>query len=179
MIDYGLGVVLDVLTEKDVDITRECRNDPNIRDWCRQVGLISARQHARWWERKDDDNTIEMFAIRRKSESLEFLGVCGLTSIDYVARRAEFSLYIRTTEKNKGYGKIALISLLKFGFLSLNMNRIWGECFEGNPSLKMFLELGFKEEGIRKDFYFKNGSYINAHLISINRRAFESNLPVV
>jgi RimJ/RimL family protein N-acetyltransferase len=175
VIDYGLGVVLDVLRDSDIDIALECRNDTLINEWCRQVGLISLRQHMAWWARKDDDPTIEMFAIRNKHG--KFLGVCGLTDIDHVSRRAEFSLYIRPGEQLHGYGKMALASLLRFGFYNLNLNRVWGEVFDKNPAMKTFTEFGFDKEGRRREFYFKDGEYIDANLISIGRRKFDALWP--
>jgi len=174
MIDYGNGILLDVLSSGDADITRECRNDTAVRKWCRQVGLISNACHQKWLSRQAEDSGMEMFAVRRKNEALDFLGVAGLTSINYVARHAEFSLYIKPSEQQNGYGKLALLSILKFGFYDLNLNRIWGESFEGNPAISMFSEIGFEKEGRRKEFYFKDGNFLDAHLISIGRRKFDA-----
>ena len=37
----------------------------------------------------------------------------------------------------------------------------------------LFKDVGFKEEGKRRDFYFKDGEFIDAHIISIKRKEFK------
>jgi RimJ/RimL family protein N-acetyltransferase len=95
------------------------------------------------------------------------VGVAGLTSIDRLARRAEFSLYIGPEHHGEGYGRKALIALFTKGFRDLGLNLIWGESFDGNPAIRLFESLGMIREGTRRDFYFKDGRFIDAHLFSI------------
>jgi tryptophan synthase alpha chain len=40
-----------------------------------------------------------------------------------------------------------------------------------NQQISYFERIGFKKEGIRRDFYFKNGKFIDAFLVSIKRHA--------
>ena len=56
--------------------------------------------------------------------------------------------------------------------MNQNLNVIWGETFEGNHAYDMFLKLGMKHEGTRRQFYFKEGKHIDAHLVSITRQEF-------
>lgn len=147
------------------------RNNPDIREWCRQTGLIDDKAQEKWYNWQSEDPNTEMFLI--KDENKIAVGVCGLTSIDHIARKAEFSCYIFVSEQRKGYCKEALKILFAYGFDSLNLNLIWGETFESNPALKLFLSLGMKEEGIRRSFYYKEGKYINAHLVSILKDEFQ------
>lgn len=100
----------------------------------------------------------------------ELVGVCGLTDICPVNQRAEFSLYIFPEHHQQGYGSEALSCLLTHGFKNLNLNRIWGETFDQNPGAKVFERLGFRHEGKREEFYFREGRFIDAHLYSIGRK---------
>lgn len=165
MIDYDHGVYLVPLKVKNLETYRLARNEPCIRDWCRQTGEISQQQQERWFESQDLDKAIMMFEIHSFSKGL--VGVCGLTDIDHLNRRAEFSLYIMREHQKTGQAKKALSTLLAFGFKELNLNMIWGESMEGNPAIKLFKDLGFQETGYRPDFYFKNGSYLNAYFYCI------------
>jgi RimJ/RimL family protein N-acetyltransferase len=97
------------------------------------------------------------------------IGVCGLTDIDWVNRRAEFSLYIGREWHGKGLGRKALVALLDKGFDELNLNTIWGESFDNNPAQKMFLKVGMKHTGYREAFYYREGAYVHANLYSIRR----------
>lgn len=99
-------------------------------------------------------------------------GVVGLTDIDYVNSRAEFSCYVDPDLQGRGLGRAALLALFKHGFEDLGLNSIWGESFDGNPALKLFESLGMKKDGIRRNFYYRGGRFIDAHLISITRDEF-------
>jgi len=167
MIACGHGVTLYPLDEDYIESFRRVRNHPAIRRWCRQVGLISREDQKKWFKNQQSDPTIQMFQIYNRIERVS--GVCGLTSIDLVNARAEFSLYIFPTDHRQGLGRGALKTLLDYGFKELNLHQIWGETFDGNPAMRLFTDLGFKKDGTLRDFYFKNGEYIDAHRISILR----------
>lgn len=149
----------------------EWRNDDSIREWCRQVGYISWMDHLKWYKRQNNDPSIRMFLI----EDGYNVGVCGLTSINHIHSRAEFSLYIAPKYQGKGYGKQALAKLFDFGFKELNLNLIWGETLFDNPAHLMFEKMGMKKEGTRRQFYFKDGKYISADLYSITREEWYAN----
>lgn len=145
------------------------RNDKRVNRWCRQYRPITVLEHARWLDKIDVDPTIQMFGIH---DGKTALGVCGLTSIDMVNRNAEFSLYIDPDEAGEGYGKQALKVLLKFGFHALGLHRIWGEVFDGNPAMEMFIPLGFDKEGTSFQSYYRDGKYINSERIAILAEEF-------
>jgi hypothetical protein len=117
-----------------------------------------------------------MYAVIPNSTPIQtpLVGVCGLTSIDWVNRRAEFSLYIDPDRQKDGLGKAALQTLLHHGFMTLGLNCIWGETFDLNPAAKLFEGLGFIKEGSRRDFYYRDGRFIDAHLYSLLRRHWDN-----
>jgi len=180
MINYGFGVKLDRIQRQDLDYLFKWRNDKRIYKWCRQFAPISRDGHERWFIDQDWSDDISMFAIRPNPTAI--VGVCGLTSIDRVNRRAEFSCYIDPDQHKNGYGHMTLLTLFKHGFYDLGLNRIWGEVFDGNPALKLFEKIGMEVEGRRKEFYFRDGQFIDASLVSIGREQFDSvlaKLPVI
>jgi RimJ/RimL family protein N-acetyltransferase len=155
---------------------REWRNDPSIMQYCRQNELISEAKQEAWEKRILDDPSIKMFTIESDDPEINRipLGVCGFTSISMIHRHAEFSLYIAPEFNGKGYGREALLELLKYGFHNLGLNRTWGEVFEGNPALSMFLSVGFEKEGRCRQSYFKSGKFIDSTIISILRSEYDS-----
>lgn len=173
MIDYGLGVALDRIEKADLGRLRDWRNQEPVRKWCRQTDLISEVDQESWYQRQASDPSIQMYMILtegrvNRSEPAK-IGVCGLTSLDLVNRRAEFSLYVAPRWHGNGYGRMALATLLNHGFDAYGLNSIWGETFDGNPAAELFESLGFEKEGTRRQFYFKGGRYVDAHLYSILR----------
>ena len=160
--------------EEDLVFLFEGRNHDEVRRWCRQVGLLHWEGHLGWISRQADDPTVEMFMVY--SHKGERVGCCGLTSIDLVNRRAEFSLWIDPEQRRLGYAEAALRLLFQYGFGELNLNRIWGETFEDNPARRLFTRMGMIEEGRRIEFYYKRGRYIDAYLYSVGRDQFSGYL---
>jgi len=145
-------------------VAKENRNKEEIRKWCRQYTLISDAEQKIWAEKITNDPTIKMFSIEQK---FQHVGVCGFTSIDRVNNSAEFSLYISPEYQKRGFGELALKTLVKHGFEDWGFKRIWGEVFEGNPAMKMFKKVGFEEEGWLRSTYFRQGRWINSCMISM------------
>ena len=187
MIDFGEKVYLDTFGEFDSKIVREWRNDFSIWKWCRQNDLIPWENHKSWIESIGQNPSIKMYAVRAKgpldsgdpvvpwaSDDIDHMvGVVGLTSIDMLSRRAEFSCYTAPRAQKQGYAKAALKTLFSHGFSNLGLNNIWGETFDGNPAAKLFESIGMKLEGTRRAFYFKKGQFIDAHLYSLLRSEWD------
>lgn len=152
----------------DVGKTFIWRNDIELMKFFRQSLPLSVEEHAHWFKRIETDKSIEMFAIR-VSSNYELIGVCGLTSIDHVNSRAEFSLYIAPECQKNGLGKEALTALFEIAFNVLNLHLVWGESFKYNPAREFFKKMGMTEDGCRRNFYYKNGEYIDAYLYSITK----------
>jgi RimJ/RimL family protein N-acetyltransferase len=111
------------------------------------------------------------FSIRAQiGDKFETVGCAGLTDIDHVNSRAEFSCYIGPEYQKNGYGSKALKTLFTYGFKYLNLYSVWGETYNGNPALKMFLGIGMKNDGIRRSHYYRDGSYIDATLVSVLKK---------
>lgn len=168
MINHEYGIDLGSVDDCHLDRLRRWRNDPRIWQWCRQNDLISEIDQKNWLIKIKSDPTIKMYTIWTKNVT-DLVGCCGFTSIDHINQRAEFSLYIGPEYHRMHFAEMALRTLFHHGFESLNLYTIWGETFSNNPALKLFNKMGMIKEGIRRNFYFKNGKFIDAHLMGINR----------
>jgi diamine N-acetyltransferase len=157
---------LSALEVRNLELYRQNRNNPEIMKWCRQRAPISEYEQELWYERQAEDPSIQMFQVN-KSCNDQPVGVCGLTSIDHVNRRAEFSLYIFADQQGNGYGERALRTLVDYGFNELNLNMIFGETVGENPATAMFEKVGFVNTGYRPAFYYKGGEYHNSYMFCI------------
>lgn len=165
---------LGTIDNSHLEILRTWRNEHDIWKNCRQHDLISEVHQQRWFERINaPDSTEKMYSINISDDGYKKLvGVCGLTSINRTNQSAEFSLYIAPHYQNSGYGPIALHELVNHGFKNLNLNRIWGEVFAGNPALNVFLLEGFIAEGCLRQSYFRDGKFIDSYIISALRSEY-------
>jgi RimJ/RimL family protein N-acetyltransferase len=64
-------------------------------------------------------------------------------------------------------------TLLRFGFLEMNLNCIYLDVFENNPrAISCYEKCGFKREGALRERVYKNGKYLNEFKMSILKREF-------
>lgn len=120
MIDFGFGVKLSSPTYQEIgSLAFKWRNQYDIWKWCRQNDVLNIKNHVDWFDKIAKDPTIKMYSIH--DTFCVPIGMCGLTDIDRLNQRAEFSLYIRPDYHNKGYGNKALKTLLSHGFINHNL----------------------------------------------------------
>jgi len=171
-------VTLGPLRASKLDQYYTWRNCPSIYKWCRQFEPLTEVAHLKWFEGLQNRQDVRMYEVQAYEAPV---GVCGLTSIDMINRRAEFSLYIGPEHQGKGIGFKALKLLCARGFYNLNLNSIFGESFAGNPAMEMFKGVGFQFEGVRREFYYRDGRYVDAHLFSILKWEFDEkwNVPLL
>jgi len=175
-----ITVTLHQIDSTHVEVIRAWRNDYRIYKWCRQDDFITDVGQRNWYEKQRTDPHIRMWLVALDATDPDTnkirkraVGVCGLTSIDMISRRAEFSLYIDPDLHKMGLGKAAMHCLFQKGFDDLNLNMIWGESFDGNPAISLFKKFGMKHEGVRRNFYFKEGEYLGAHLFSMTKKEWK------
>jgi len=161
---------------------QDWRNNPEIMKYCRQNEILGVMNQSAWTRKIEDDPSIEMFGIsipsqRTKEEPYNHIvGTCGLTSISYIHRTAEYSILIGPEFQRKGYATKAMIALLDYGFKNLDLECIWGEVFTNNPvGLKLAKELGFKEEGTLRSRYNKEGKRIDTVMVSMLKKEWQKN----
>lgn len=167
------GVYLASIEPGHLEHMRAARNDVRVRRWCRQNSLITASQQREWYERLCKDQSQRLFAIM--GETSGFVGVGGLTSIDWVNGRAEFSLYIIPELHEKGLGNKALVCIIRHAFLDMGLEQVWGETFHTNAAARAcFKKVGFRETGIKPKFYYKDGQWLDAIHCCIFREGWPS-----
>ncbi len=106
-------------------------------------------------------------------DSGQIVGIVSLNNIDYINRKAEFSVVIGQREARNVIIFIEACKLiLKHGFYSLNLNRIYGGSISRDLVDMMCRTFNFQEEGIRRQEIYKNGKYFDAYCFGILRDEF-------
>ena len=78
MITFGYnGVFLGTIGVEYLEQMAGWRNDPLIRNWCRQTGLISMTDQEVWYEKINSDPTATMYTIECEKG---VVGICGFTN---------------------------------------------------------------------------------------------------
>ena len=169
----GKKVVLDSVEKHDIERLRKWRNDPKLRKYFREYREINGEMQEKWFEKISFDTNQVNFTIKDKKNK-NLIGHCGLSYINWTNRTGEFGIYIGDREyRGGGYGSDALRQLCRYGFESLNLNRIWCEVYSNNASLDMYRHIGFVDEGILRQNYFSEGKYWNSHVLSMLKGEYE------
>lgn len=86
--------------------------------------------------------------VKNKTYIDDFIGMVGLENIQWENSIAEISIIILDKYQKKGFGTKILNKILEYGFYDLNLENIYGECYQCNESIK-FWEKMIKEYGIK------------------------------
>ena len=143
------------------------RNKPRIMRWFRQSLPLTMKDQADWWINLKSTDKYFIIADRNLSPA----GFCCLYKHDKYHKSAEFSIF---TVEDTNLGYFAMKELLDYGFNTMGLNRIYSDVLEGNPALKLYEHLGFKNEGCMRKMYFKDGKYQDSMIIGILKEDYES-----
>ncbi len=97
------------------------------------------------------------------TDSGKHIGNVSLQNINWISRNAEFAILLGDKEFwGGGYGEEAAQLIVDYGFSRLNLHRIYCGTFEDNEGMKkLAARLKMKQEGLRREAVYKNGSYNN------------------
>lgn len=114
-----------------------------------------------------DDSTRYDFLIINEHDDI--IGESVINEIDWNARNAGFRICIFKTENcSKGLGKQVVYETMKVAFEFLNLHRIELEVFSYNKRAQhVYKQIGFHEEGVRKDALFIKGEYHDIHMMGL------------
>jgi len=122
-------------------------------------------------------NTAYIFAVK-KTEQEEFIGVTGFENISW--NNGTALIYIGIGEgkyRGHGYGREALKLTVEFGFEELNFHRIYLTVLEYNqPAIKLYEKLGFKREGVYREFIHRDGRRYDMYLYGLLRPEWEESI---
>jgi UDP-4-amino-4,6-dideoxy-N-acetyl-beta-L-altrosamine N-acetyltransferase len=170
-----MEIYLRELTHEDLITINGWRNNKELVD---QLGanfhFINIETDNQWFDNYMNNRTNQIRCAIVNNETKKIIGVIYLLSIDFVNRKADLSIFIGDIENhNKGYGSQAIIKMLKHAFDDINLNRVSLIVLSDNiRAINVYKKCGFSEEGLIRQYAFKNGSYKDMIIMSILRQEF-------
>lgn len=155
----GANLYLSPMQMEDADWYACAFNDAYISD---RLGIGPKMKNIqtveRWIEESIRNNDISFSIILKEDNRM--IGSCCLMNVNSIMQTATLGIFIaEETYRSKGYGKEALNLLLGYGFKYLNLNNIMLEVFSfNNVAYQLYLKVGFKEIGRRRESYFCNNN---------------------
>jgi diamine N-acetyltransferase len=104
------------------------------------------------------------------------VGSCGFHAIDHRLRSGEVAIFIGDKSCwDQGYGAETMRLLIRHGFDTLNLNRIYLRVYETNTrAIRSYERAGFIHEGRMRQAMYQHGRYIDVLLMSVLRQEWEA-----
>lgn len=173
MILKGKIVTLRPIEKEDLDFVRDLINDPEMEQTI--VGWawpISRKDEEQWYAAFRNSESSIRYIIETESDGV--VGLTGLANIDWKNGTAKGAgIRVKKDIQTKGIATDAYMTMFKFAFDELRLNRVSTSAFEENvASLKFQEKCGCKREGIVREAVFKNGTFKNLVMMGILAREY-------
>jgi ribosomal-protein-alanine N-acetyltransferase len=99
------------------------------------------------------------------------VGTCGFLDWNLPSSRAEIGFALSSKVWGRGLMTEAVRGVIRFGFRTMNLNRIQGRCeVENVASVRVMEKVGMKLEGVLREHEYSEGRYLNLAMYSILKR---------
>lgn len=164
-----MDMFLREIVEKDIKAINSWRGDrESVASLGTSFNYINLDIDQNWYQNylKSRDHNVRLAICIDESN---LIGVVYLTSINWIHRRAEFSIWIGDrSHQGKGYGKLAANLMIQHAFSDLNLHSLFLTVLKSNNrALELYKKIGFKEVGCLPEYLFKNGVYVDMISMSL------------
>ncbi len=165
-----MRIYLRALEIEDHKITTKWRNDAAITELLGgNTYFISHEREKKWVENVIANDLTNIRLGICLIENNHLIGLVNLTNIEWINKKAEFSILIgEKDEWGKGYANEATQLMLAFGFNERNLEKIYLTVdVTHTKAIALYEKIGFVREGLLRKDHFKNGSYRDTYIYSI------------
>lgn len=152
-------------------------NDPEVCQFLLMRLPMSQVQEERWFEHNLQQPAEEQVLVieTRDGSGWQTIGNTALMNVNWVTRSAEIGIMIGEKSCwNHGYGRETMRMMLKHGFETLNLNRMYLYVFADNVrGIKAYEHAGFKLEGRLRQAEYKDGKYTDLLVMSVLREEWQ------
>ncbi|MEL7668542.1 MAG: GNAT family protein [Actinomycetota bacterium] len=160
----GTAIYLTRFDPANAEQVRAWLNDPEVNEWMLSGQLpISRAQEAGFYElteRQWNEGSAYRFEIHAADDG-RLIGITGLDSTSLLHRTGEVGIFIGSlADQNRGFGRDAIVTLLRFGFDALGLHRIGIKAnAENERAVHLYSSIGFVEMGRERDVVFMRGHF--------------------
>jgi RimJ/RimL family protein N-acetyltransferase len=111
----------------------------------------------------------QSFSICRKDDSM-LLGEVRFYKYNPLNRSAEISIIVDPQDRESGYAKDALATMISYLFRFRDLNKVYSYTPESNEgAVAMFKSLNFEQDGALRDHHFYDGAFSRVLIFSLLR----------
>jgi RimJ/RimL family protein N-acetyltransferase len=175
---YGERIRLRHVEKADLPTFVEWLNDPEVIENLMMVLPMSTAEEERWFEKLADQPPEEQPLVieMKTAQGWRMIGNSAFHKIEWKNRSAEIGIVIGDKSIwNQGYGTEAVRLLLRHGFGTLNLNRIFLRVFEPNKrAIRAYEKAGFVLEGRLRQARYKSGQYQDEFIMGVLRSEWDA-----
>jgi diamine N-acetyltransferase len=168
---YGDRIRLRAPERDDIPWFATWFNDPEVTLTLFSHLPISKDEEEKWFDDmlksppEQHPLTIEV----KQKDGWKVIGNTAFGDIDWISRSAEVGIVIGEKDYwNQGYGSEAMQLMLKHGFETLNLHRIWLRVYDFNTrAIKAYEKSGFVHEGRKREELYIKGKYHDVLVMGI------------
>jgi RimJ/RimL family protein N-acetyltransferase len=172
----GERLCLRAAEREDLTLFVTWLNDREVGQFLAMNQPMSLVAEERWYENMVNGPKAEQVLVIqiKDGDAWRPIGNTSFMNIDWTNRSAEIGIFIgEKTCWNQGYGRETMRLMLKHGFETLNLHRIYLRVFEHNVrGIKAYEHAGFKHEGRMRQAQYQDGRYYDVLFMSVLREEY-------
>lgn len=172
----GKVVTLRAIELDDLELLSEWANSPetwqNLVGWHFPYSKLSTEQYIK----SINNNSMDYQNLAIDTEDLGLVGTINLVDIDWKNRNASTGIMLGDKEsRGKGYAIDAVMTIMRYAFKELNLNRLDAEMIAYNDrSINFYTrKCGWLTEGKRKDWIYRDGTYHDKILCGMTHQQYD------
>lgn len=174
----GKTLILRAIEENDLILLHKWANDPETQDMIGNIYFPSSMDfHNNWFQNLKNEPLNQRFAI--EVPEIGLIGLSSIINIDWRNNHAWHGVMLGDTNiRGKGYGIESVMTTMRYAFEELHLERLDGSIIEYNTVSYSFYcdKLGWKEEGRRRNYYFRKGRYWDQIVVGITKQDYEQHI---
>lgn len=181
---YGERIRLRAAEREDITVFLRWINDPEVTENLLLVSPMSHYEEENWYENMMKQPSYEhVFVIEVKEEKSDEnyrpIGTCQFCKIDWRNRSSEIGIMIGEKDHwDQGYGTETMQLLLKHGFETLNLHRIWLHVYDKNKrGIRAYEKAGFQYEGKFRQAHYQHNNYYDILFMSVLKPEWQETQP--
>jgi RimJ/RimL family protein N-acetyltransferase len=170
----GNKVILKAIEESDLELLHQWANDPTTQDIIGNIHFPSSINYQKQWlDKLQKDELNQRLAIHTEDDGI--IGLSSIMNIDWRNNHAWHGIVLGNKDiRGKGYGIDTVMATMRYAFDEMHMERLDGSIIEYNlVSYSLYCnKLGWKEEGRKKNYYFRKGKYWDQIIVGITKEDY-------
>lgn len=170
-------LILRQLTLEDIDFIFQHFSNPQVTQYLMDeppVANVEEAQAIIKFFQNPESKTRNRWGIMQKADH-RLIGTCGFHKWDKAHLRAEIGYDLAHDRWGQGIMTEALHAIINNGFDRMKIHRIDAFVYVNNShSIQLLQKLGFKQEGLLRDYFYLNETFYDHFLFGLLRSEWQN-----